>query len=629
MQLLFMWIEESDNSVIRNQNFNISGKLFFEYEFTTKTLNVKVKADYIEDFFQDNESIIDITAVVGTNGSGKTTFLNELLKHNIILDLEKKPKIIIAYKESKDDSIKIVTTAEIVNIAELETKYKIAIIDFEKIHTLNFTMLYVTNSFYGNKQLLSSESYKKIETFFLSTKSLTDNSRLLFDKRFEWDKEREIINSYEYFKELLLSTPSYLFERFETENQIEYVMQSKTRGDMLFAPEEIIFSVNSIRHSDIQYLKGKALNNKNALNFVDNINTLRTHYKFWLEKENEHKTEDLAHKLLFNLLVESQSVLNIKYRGSSLIPFEEYLNLFKSFLIKEKSKNQTKFKNYEKKYHEAQNTNTFFDNDRLFVENKKRMFDYYIGACDELKSFSDVYHNKGLNQNEFDKHDLAHQEFLLLNMEKDRAEISEILKLAKRKYSFISKYIKLGWRKISDGEYAFLALFSRVYWFMNENKKSIRDTLVVLFDEIDMYLHPEWQRKLINYLISDIQYIDKQIKIQIIFTTHSPITLSDMPKGNVIFMKRQNAECIVDTESHKQTFASNIYTLFNDSFFLDTKKGLVGEHALLCLNKVIRILDKKKLTSEDAEYIDNLINIMGDELIKKMLISMKGECERI
>jgi len=625
MQLLFMWIEESDNGVIRNQNFNISGKLFFEYELTTKTLTIKDKADYINNFFQDNESIIDITAVVGTNGSGKTTFLNEILKHNIILDTEKKPKVIIAYKDTEDNTIKVVTTAEIVNRTDLQDKYKIDVIDFDRIHTLDFTMLYVTNSFYGNKQILSSEIYRKIETYYLSTKSLTDNSRLIYDKRFEWDIGNQIYNSYDNFKILLLSSPSSLFERFETENQIEYVMNSKTFGDMLLAPEDVTFSIKQISEKDIEYLKGKAINNEGAVAFIDRINYLREKFSFWYTKENEYGSEDLAHKVLSNLLIEAQSVLNINFRGAALISFGECLANFKSFLNKEKKDNQKKHEDYLNKYQEAQSNKTFFDNDRFFIDDKSSMFDYYIKACDELASFSIIYHNRVLNQNEFKKPDLAHQEFLQLNLEKDKSEVAKILGLAKSKFSFISKYIKLEWRQISDGEYAFLALFSRVYWFINENKKAINKTLVILFDEIDMYLHPEWQRKLVNYLISDIQYVDRGIKIQIIYTTHSPITLSDMPKGNVIFMKKEDGKCIVDrNDLHKQTFSSNIYTLFNDSFFMDIKKGFIGEHAFNYLNKAVEILNMKNLTYNQTKFLDNLIEITGDTLIKAKLKKMRG-----
>ena len=195
----------------------------------------------------------------------------------------------------------------------------------------------------------------------------------------------------------------------------------------------------------------------------------------------------------------------------------------------------------------------------------------------------------------------------------------------KSPYSFLTKYIRLEWRRISDGEYAFLALFSRIFWFLNSISHNLKDSLILLFDEVDLYLHPEWQRKLIDYIINDIKYIKPNIKIQIIYSTNSPITLSDMPISNVIFMKKDETHCIVDDQKHhKQTFASNIYSLFNDSFYLDKSKGVIGEHAFNCLDRVIKILSKENLLYEDKGYVNKLINIMGDPIIKEKLTSLNN-----
>ena len=60
-------------------------------------------------------------------------------------------------------------------------------------------------------------------------------------------------------------------------------------------------------------------------------------------------------------------------------------------------------------------------------------------------------------------------------------------------------------------------------------------------DEADLTLHPAWQVE----FISNITYFfpkilpDKHLKLQIFFTTHSPILLGDMPRQNVIYMDKK------------------------------------------------------------------------------------------
>ena len=50
---------------------------------------------------------------------------------------------------------------------------------------------------------------------------------------------------------------------------------------------------------------------------------------------------------------------------------------------------------------------------------------------------------------------------------------------------------------------------------------------IVLIDEIDMHLHPSWQRKVIYSLHRTFP------KVQFIFTTHSPTVLTNVPKENI------------------------------------------------------------------------------------------------
>ena len=52
-----------------------------------------------------------------------------------------------------------------------------------------------------------------------------------------------------------------------------------------------------------------------------------------------------------------------------------------------------------------------------------------------------------------------------------------------------------------------------------------------LLDEFDSYLHPNWQRQFVD-ILSEID-----IRGQVLFTTHSPLTLGKMSKDNIILIK--------------------------------------------------------------------------------------------
>lgn len=87
MELVYLWVEEYKN--IKNQGFNFSPRFECEYKNGTLTICDKKKKEckdnkYLENFFGDN---INITAIVGENGTGKSRLLCAILdnvnEHNI------------------------------------------------------------------------------------------------------------------------------------------------------------------------------------------------------------------------------------------------------------------------------------------------------------------------------------------------------------------------------------------------------------------------------------------------------------------------------------------------------------------------------------------------------------------
>lgn len=86
MKLLFLWVNCSENGFIRKRGFNISGEYFWKYDEEKRMLSYKRKEGYIKGFWnENNDSIEDLSVIVGTNGSGKSTVLSEIMKYGIIV----------------------------------------------------------------------------------------------------------------------------------------------------------------------------------------------------------------------------------------------------------------------------------------------------------------------------------------------------------------------------------------------------------------------------------------------------------------------------------------------------------------------------------------------------------------
>ena len=74
MELVYLWVEDYKN--IQKQGFNFSPR--FRCEFKSGILSINENIDYMS-IFPDN---INVTIIVGENGSGKSSLLNFILEQN-------------------------------------------------------------------------------------------------------------------------------------------------------------------------------------------------------------------------------------------------------------------------------------------------------------------------------------------------------------------------------------------------------------------------------------------------------------------------------------------------------------------------------------------------------------------
>ena len=183
---------------------------------------------------------------------------------------------------------------------------------------------------------------------------------------------------------------------------------------------------------------------------------------------------------------------------------------------------------------------------------------------------------------------------------------------------------------LSSGEKQQIYSTSSIYYHLmnldsvknsTDNEKISYRYINVILEEIELYFHPEYQRTFINRLLEGLRKLNlENIKgINLIFVTHSPFILSDIPNSNIMYLHTNEKGESVNIEDKKKSFASNIHHLLGDSFFFGNKI-YIGEFARNKINDIISNIKEKN--NEEVEYCYNLIELIDEPILKNKLTEM-------
>jgi energy-coupling factor transporter ATP-binding protein EcfA2 len=139
----------------------------------------------------------------------------------------------------------------------------------------------------------------------------------------------------------------------------------------------------------------------------------------------------------------------------------------------------------------------------------------------------------------------------------------------------------------------------------------------LVFDEIELYYHPEMQREFIQSFLNNLERLNlgNEWGINAIFITHSPFILSDIPNEHILFLTQDGK--IQENAGDCKTFGANIHDILKNNFFLE--KGTIGAFAQSKINELIEDLkdqDSEKWSKNDADLI---INLISEPLIRQGL----------
>ena len=150
----------------------------------------------------------------------------------------------------------------------------------------------------------------------------------------------------------------------------------------------------------------------------------------------------------------------------------------------------------------------------------------------------------------------------------------------------------------SAGEMAYIAMWARLKealdFMLNPPWKRRNRNVIVFMDEAETALHPVWQREMVNRTVCFVNAIAKKCHVQLIFSSHSPILLSDIYKGGVapLYPNDKKRMPLMQESWHaiNNTFGANIFDLYRLAFFLEA--GTVGAFAQNKIDEFLRKISK-------------------------------------
>ena len=272
-----------------------------------------------------------------------------------------------------------------------------------------------------------------------------------------------------------------------------------------------------------------------------------------------------------------------KEKGESLVVLDSILAQIADYKSEDKDDWESDIKFYE---------NKMKDLDDAFYLLKEGFYDVsYFEVFQRISSVLFLFKNYIIG---------IENEKIIVEFPRNLSQNQNFLKICKKFDSlckFLNRYSYLGLSILnfdsfcmSAGEINFIRLFSNAL-FSQQQFNDIKD-YIFLIDEIEMGMHLEWSRKLIDNFIEFLKRKRQRedVSLQLVFTTHSPYMLSDIKPGNVIMLEKNQETGYSEGKVLQNTFAKNIQEIMKENLI----DNIYGDFALAKINSMIGRLNGKE-----------------------------------
>lgn len=561
MELLYIYIW-NDKRNIKGCEYNLSPNYRFSFQPDTKTFYMEERTSLPNNWFGKN--IHNVTAIVGKNGAGKTNLIDCIIKA-----LCGQGGGVIFFKYNN-----LIYT----NIPEQLDIYK-----------FSFNVVRIKRG--GSP--LNQESTNNIKETLVTFYSPTID-RGLSNKHSHYSRFRDLSNSFFLRQPLsrLTNAPEYAHI-----SEVDIMQTNDIFRLLLF----FIYS-NEYKYSVFESIK------------------LPEYFELKLLYYSDSEPQHPTYKVL-----------------SSDVPTEKFKARLKKFIL-------TQIFLLERNYPESWDNETTFEEVLLSLNNGENYRPNIFDTLCQLYDSGDIIYKEeltGLRKGYYEfkckiRIGAISQEFInALYCYYNFIPMAPYASFGTMESNISNAQVVINYG-ISSGERALYTFFSRLIGeifgkqgeihhaainkIIHDNKYDGK-TIIILLDEPDLQLHPEWQQKFIDMLLHLLWLYFPKVNFQIIITTHSPILLSDIPKSNVIFIDKNfdGSSRVCNEVDFNETFAANIHSLYNNSFFLD---GIpIGCFAKRKLEELYNRINNGVLSDNIIEDIYRI----GEPIIRGVLLKLYDE----
>lgn len=559
---VYLWIDKYRS--IKNKGFHFTNEYYYTFDPDSNTLTREKNKDYVSDFYGES---INISAIVGENGAGKTTILSAIMDFfkdsfdtKMILAFSNgkvwiKSKEKVSYPNKTYYKNKIYSfsfgdekDALILKLEEAKERYDL----FEK----NFPISCVYYS-----QALDRYQFGNNNSSIINLSSAS-----LINCGINPDNNDSTYSIYNFF------VREYI-------KQIRFVEDIQEENEKLIGfklPKQVTVCPKYINHSiTADHLNGyiSSVEDKQELKklihlkrFCENkgVTYASIYHRFFINRDQEvikdysnyiinefvnsypEETVPFIYKFKCYLAANFFSVLCDRFGGryASGISYFYLVKYISSAIQDEQFDSADKWERMEILFNVIDNQiDEITDNGSTEIKNEIR----------ELKKLYDYFNNellpKANNSYEDNTNSMSFNITIKNNEKIDNVLFDITFNKFWEKYKNVAKFcdfFEFSWN-LSSGEICRLELYSRLYditiskrWTTGEfNVLYVeKNSMLLLIDEADMLLHPEWQRTFVADIVNAFPKIFPNQYISVIVATHSPIMLSDIPKQNVLFLDK-------------------------------------------------------------------------------------------
>lgn len=615
IHLHYIWFKKY--GCYENQRINLSPKYNFSYAPQSNEISVTKNKEYIDGFFGKN---IDVTAIVGQNGTGKTTLLQFIskLKSGDFIETE---CVIVCEIDSKFWAGRYIQENNQITHDELPIKglpenkclYYYPL-DNRRSDESRFPFgsdmrfIYMTEMFNPSQY---APSYAGCDDLSVAG--------ILYDQTTNGEEEKHIQN------------PVVKYIHRITDRQLEFLSKGRDFVEQFHInyPQYIsIFpSYDAEALAKLYYeveFKEKIPSSPNNDRNYEIANT----YSNRLLRTSLKLKDEYSKAILMNIISSFGYYTNMTYENK-----EQLLSLINRCYVQDASLWDKTINLLNEIYNSNEEYNQWLNSKR-----GKKPISFHVDAkpyIEFMKCFSKILDEQSRN-NDYDyRVYISTQNFKYIKTFHD----------SYKKCTQIVDFLSFSWG-LSSGENLLLNQYGKLmhllkydsnkgeyYLPKDVNSDNSVSNAVIMLDEAEVSFHPEWQRIYFNAILEFIKanICSQETHVQIIIATHSPIILSDIPKQNTVFLKRADNGSTICVEG-EETFAANIFSLYRNAFFLsESEIGAFAESKLCQLVANIHdLFNQEDYPSETPKNeLLQQIKLIGDPYIRRKFEVEYQHCKAI